>query len=351
MIVDYYDRPAEVWSATADPFLMTTLPDDIYKVFFSPQPAASVFVVSYLEEIGKRDDEVRSLTDGSFVDSLPDSISTVTFSPDAEAGVFILVYGVESKPSEMRDVQDGHLIQTLPYHVKHADAVRLGDESVFVLRYLERFDDGPMLGGILSVRDGSLIGTLASHRFTAHFASHPSASVGIIDYWDDDPDEIRLDADTAKRLKSNLENVYISERSSSPYFVLTYEDSGGEVVNAIDGSTLITLTGNITGVEFGEVAGASYFLLRYDNKVELWSANPSPHKLTELGSGFSEIAWSDIPGRAVVRYDNGRAYVIALDWLETASKEALTSETLTKVACQPFHEGPSAKALPLCVEK
>ncbi|MBK6433266.1 hypothetical protein [Candidatus Amarolinea dominans] len=211
-----------------------------------------------------------------------------------------------------------------------------------------------MLGEVLGVRDGSLIGTLASHGFTPHFASHPSVAVGIIDYWDDDPDEIRLNTDTAERLKGNLKNVYVSEWGSYPYFVLTYENSGGEVVSAIDGNTLITLPGNITGVEFGEVAGASYFLLRYDNKVELWSAEPSPLKLTELGPGFAEIAWSAVPGRAAIRTDDGRAYIIALDWLEGVARrlhKTSREKRYSRVACKPFRDGLSAETTPVCLKQ
>lgn len=335
MIVDYYsDKRAEVRSARTGEHL-ETLTDDIYELYFSPQHAASIFIVSYLEEVTARNDEIRSLVDGTLVDELSGGISKVNYSQDPDARIFILDYGVLAQRSEVRQVEDGRLLEQLPYHVYRAEAATLGDASVFLVSYYERFDEKPRVGEILSTQDGTQLGTLRDSLFTAYTSPHKSASIAIIDYMTEIPDEILIQPTTAIPLRHDLSHVFISSGEVAPYFVVAFEDSTGAVISASDGAILTELKGNIVDVKFGIAAGKSFFVIHYDNKSEIWSMEPLPHKLVDLNSAVAEVTWNDLHLAAAVRYEGGYAYILDLAWLEQQFNAANDPEWLN-LACYPF---------------
>jgi len=83
-----------------------------------------------------------------------------------------------------------------------------------------------------------------------------------------------------------------------------------------------------------------YFIVTNKNdQSELWANEDTPRKLTELGTGFSDVDWETSLGRVLVWYSDKSAYILDLTWLShIAQQRENLPDKLIKLSCEPFTE-------------
>ena len=170
-------------------------------------------------------------------------------------------------------------------------------------------------------------------------------SYWIIDYWqnndqDNYPSQL-LNTKTGEFTKlpedmalSSYEDIYFSPDES--YFIVDY-GVRAELHNLKTGKTkTISPSNSVENVTFS--SDGSYFLVLYESgKIELWRGQDISRLLTKLDANLAEHYFDLSNQRLVTRYNNNKAYLIDLDWLETiAIKEEIKGEKLIEIACQPF---------------
>ncbi|MCA9057438.1 MAG: hypothetical protein KDA85_03025, partial [Planctomycetaceae bacterium] len=142
-----------------------------------------------------------------------------------------------------------------------------------------------------------------------------------------------------------------------PFFVVQYADAPATLHGETDGSVIGRLSGPATKIQFFGVAGTdrsdashnqktvprqsptdsnnpneSFMAVWYqDGRCELWDCRgDKPAILCHLGLIVSDLCF--IPGRheAVICHDDGRAYLINLDWLRHIQSSGLSTKELLR---------------------
>jgi conflict system STAND superfamily ATPase/TIR domain-containing protein len=179
----YADHPTEV-RHTADGRLLATLKDQSGGVTFSPDPAASYFVVTYHSGLPS---ELHRSSDGALLATIPaseQSNSVQVQFPTTQAGVFAL--GYDGKPAELRRIADGSLIDELPDQQRTNNIIHFGiptfdpdpSGAVFVVRY------SGARAELRSGVDGALLGTFTGSVSGVTFSPSKDAKVFVLRYSD-----------------------------------------------------------------------------------------------------------------------------------------------------------------------
>jgi WD40 repeat protein len=123
LVLFYSDKTLDLWR-TSDNMRIVSLPEETApnqvldptfrtsrinrsSVYFSPDPAASIFIVTY----GDRPGEQRHSADGRLISQLSGPVLNVTFSPGPRAWIFVVYYVNGS--GEVRRTADGTLLGQL----------------------------------------------------------------------------------------------------------------------------------------------------------------------------------------------------------------------------------------------
>jgi dipeptidyl aminopeptidase/acylaminoacyl peptidase len=272
--------------------------------------AANVFVVNYRDN--KTPSELRRTTDGSLITTLSKPADSITFSPDAATNVFVVNYWDNKTPSELRRTTDGSLITTLS---KPADSITFSPDAatnVFVVEYLQDNATGAQEAAELRrTADGSLITRLSGTLTWVVFSPDPMAKIMALGYANNDlPVELRTSADGT--LMATLTG------SAGPYI-------GGQITFSPNPQTR-TLVVSYT-----------------DGRSEVWDWQGIPRRLADLGLGKADQVFDSQGRRVVVRYSDGRAYLLDIDWLRAMGGDPtrLSEQELVDLACK----GPLASKL------
>jgi hypothetical protein len=233
-VVSYSDGPSEL-RRTADRSLVTTLAD-VAEVTFSADQAASYFVTRYRNARG----ELRRSVDGSLITTLSEKLSYAKFSPDPDATYVVISY--RGAPKELRRTVDGSPLSLKGeiQDVKFSESPELTTTNFVVI-----YRDAP--GELHRGADGSLVSTLAGNVTSAQFSPDPDSSYFVVRYTGASG-ELRRSADgsVVSQLGSGLSDVKFSSDPNTSYFVVIYRDAPAELRRSADGSLIVQLEGNIS---------------------------------------------------------------------------------------------------------
>jgi len=357
---------------------VTQFTQTIESVHFSPSKYASVFVVDYSNAPG----EIRNLQTGAVIETLHSSgqVADVYWSPESEAQFFGISYwslpDLPYDPSlrdELRSVLDGSSVDlpgsvssfsspaafTIPrpgwsfnagalwdffkiYVVNENDEIhfevrRLSDNSIFVesdeistlyfpkdsLDYYMTFrSEAPMTD------DGRYM--IVQSETQRVIAELPSATIEV-SHASNDPRQRFLFA-------VNSGGNYLAGGLVNP------DEVPRNRIFDIQNERFVELSGNPAHVDFfySPETNSLIFTTRFeDGRVELWTGTEEPSMLTNFGIGVADYLVSKDNRWVVVRYEDGRTFVVDVAWLMTSRMRSVgpNSEHLLEIACMPFSEG------------
>ncbi len=285
LVIDYATKPDEL-RRTADGSLVQTLSGNVGYLYFSPDPQASYFVVTY--DDGKPG-ELRRAADGRLVQTFSSDVSDVVFSPDPQASYFVVNY--YGKPGELRRTTDGSLAQTLSGYVSLVDFSPDPQASYFVVSY----DDTP--DELRSTADGSIV-PLSGVVSSVDFSPDPQASFFVVHYADDTPGELRRIADgrLVQTLSGAVYTVFFSPDPQASYFVVSYfGDRPGELRRTAGGSLVQTLSSVVRSVNFSPDPQASFFVVSYPDGTPDELRSTADGSVVPLSGAVSDVVFSPDP--------------------------------------------------------
>jgi WD40 repeat protein len=329
LVVMYEDGSAELIRAV-DGETVSAFADKIESVRFSPDPAASLLGIRY--STGPA--EVRRSLDGSLVTTLTTKVANFYFGPSPNAAVFVV--DNQADKGELRRTTDGSRVMPLPGEVVRVLFGSTPDDPAFVIHY----KDVP--GEIRRVADGSLIKRLPGIVGFGKVSSDPAGLYLVTFYSGTLPADIRYMAtgELVRTFSDRVSDVDFSPDAS--FMIVDYSRAPDQIIRTVDGLVLASLDGEVVNVTFSP--NARYFVVDYENgRSELWAARPAPHRLLDMELGRAEYAVDVNRQRMMVRYSDGRAYLVDLGWLEAmgGNPNALSLAEVTDIACH----GPLADPL------
>jgi hypothetical protein len=352
-IVQYADNTSTELRRISDGQLISTLSDSVESVIFSPDPAATYFVVIYANGAPG---ELRRTANNALIKTLSSAISYVTFSPDAMSTYFVATYK-DGTATELRRAANGTVVP-LSGPISEYSVTFSSDRiaTYFLIQYsdntpaeLRRADDDAVV---------PLAGQVSKMTF------NETHSYVLIDYSDGTPAEIRHTVDSVViPLSGPVSGLIFSPDKANTYFVVGYINNvPAELRRTADGLRLATLSDSVSnisglsdiyyppgvtvrlyGVNFSPDSVATYFVVTYsDKQSELWQARGESYRLTKLGLGLADHYFDVGNDRLILRYSDGRTYLVDLAWLQAMGGQAdkLPIEELVRLACEgPFSSG------------
>ena len=324
------------------------LPGTIFAPQFSSNESYLAFWYRSNGTTGDLKSQIRQLKTGNTIIPSSDNIEDVYFSPNNTYYIidyekdFGLIHYVENDLSislsgEIYEIEKGQRGQKQPYWlINYNDYIHVNEHTRV------NYDD------LLDVATGKIINL--PREVKKVYPSHNN-SYWIIDYFqnsdqDNYPSQL-LNTKTGELTKLpedmalfSYKEIYFSPDES--YFIVDY-GTHSELYNIKTNETkTISLSNSVKDITFS--SDGSYFLVTYKSeesdrtiKIELWGGQNTSRLLTELDPNLVEHYFDLSNQRLVIRYNNNKAYLIDLDWLETiAIKEELKGEELIEIACQPF---------------
>jgi len=264
-VVTYEGSPGELRRAS-DGTLLAKLSGEVYGVYSSHEPTANAFLVSYAKGPGRSGgNELRRWSDAVLLAKLSGYFQDngVNFSPDAAASTLELSY--MDAPGELWRTSDGSLLAKLSGIVSEYGNVYYSPDaaaSVLVVPYT----DAP--GELRRTSDGALLAKLAGKVKGVDYSPDAAASAFVVAYMDA-PDELRRTSDGAVLAKLagmvSFRGVDYSPDAAASAFVVAYADASGELRRTQDGALLAKLAGKVSYVEYSPDAAASAFVVRYED--------------------------------------------------------------------------------------
>ncbi len=328
--VTYEDAPAEL-RHSVDGAPIMTFTDKVESVRFSSDPAASLLGIRYANAPA----EVRRSLDGSLVTILTTKVANFYFSPSLSGAVFVVDY--EADKGELRRTTDGSLVTTLPGEVVRALFSSAPGDLTFVVQYKD------IPGEVRRVADGSLIAQLPGIAGFAKASPDPTGLYFVTFYSGTLLDEIRYMAtgEVIRTFSNRVSDVDFSPDAEASFMIVDYSRVTDQIVRTADGLVLASLDDEVVNVTFSQ--DARYFVVDYENgRSELWAARPAPHRLLDMELGRDEYAFDVKQQRMMVRYSDGRTYLVDLGWLEamTGNPSALSIAEVAGIACRGPLAGP-----------
>ena len=250
-------------------------------VIFSPDEAASIFVVDYADAPG----ELRRTADGSLINKLHGNVERVTFSSGESASFFVVDY--VGAPGELRRTKDGSIIEVLTDEVVFVTSRPDEAVSFFVIHYSK----AP--GELRSAIDGSVIEILSDIVLEVNFTRDKPASLFIVDFLND-PDELRLSTNTSSvDVRNDRQwSLGVGPDEVSPSFVVDYSNAPGELRRTADGSLITTLSDEVVEVTFSSDNAVSYVVLGYSNAPGELRRTADGSLITTLSDEVVEVTFS-----------------------------------------------------------
>jgi hypothetical protein len=188
--------------------------------------------------------------------------------------------------------------------------------------------------------DGNLV-NLSGLIEKVYFSPDPEASYFVITYKDKVPPEQRRLSDgsvIAVLTEFSGFNIKYSPDTAQSFFVFTPEaDAPSKLFLTKGNLPLATLTGKAISstLLFAPSQKPAYLLINYQAaQSELWFLQDKPYRSIQLGSAFENAYFED--NRLILKYKDGRAYLVFLDFLSTLGKrlEEVPTDLLMKTVCQ-----------------
>ncbi len=132
--------------------------------------------------------------------------------------------------------------------------------------------------------------------------------------------------------EQQINAIYFDENPKASVFVVAYGREGGSVRSLSNGSQIGTLTNMVTKIDFAP-QGTNLFLATYANGLsEVWSFDQtSAKKLVDLGLIVKEVVYLPKRDKMLVQYEDGRLYLIDLNWLQKIDKEQLSTAEIVNL--------------------
>jgi hypothetical protein len=336
-IVEYRDQlPAEL-RRTADGSLIVTLPHPVGDRFFSPDKQATLLVVHYKNlESNRFAPQLYDSASGKVV-PLPGNFAIITFSPKEAAVSYFVVEYSDELPTELRRTADASVVE-LAGPIDYVDFEVDPSGNYFAVRYL---DDSLELRRTRDAAPIPLPDLISPDGVTFQEAR---AGYFVVDYTSGGgPKELRRLADgTVVPLPGDISHITFSPDEAASYFLVHYDDNTTELRRSADAS-LVDLPPAISTVGFIPDEAVHYLVVKFQNgQSELWQVQDPPRRLAELGLGLKNHYFEAANERLMVEYEDGRAYLLDLAWLQAINNQAGTMpvEELIRLACTGPFAGP-----------
>lgn len=358
-VVNYLYTPGEL-RETANPEKAYPLDDVMDYVNFSPD--SKWFVeYSYYSDIATT---LREIANPEIAYSLAGDVDDVTFSPDSK---WFVVHHYDT-PGELRETANPETPASLPLAGIVNDVFFSPDSKWFIVHYEDvpdelRYVDEPEIAVPLSgIADTSIffspdgkwfIVTYSDAPTEMRYVAEPETAYPFTDdanfitfspdgkwfvlSYEDTPSELHQTAnpETTEPLPLVGKVYDVTFSPDSKWFIVHYIDAPGELREITNPETVHPLAGIVYDVTFSP--DSKWFVVHYgDASTELREV-ASPETTTDLGLGLQDVGGLFFDAsykRLVVTYDDGRSYLLDLDWIRAmGGRDNLSVEELVQLAC------------------
>jgi hypothetical protein len=335
-VYSFDDRYIEV-RRTADGSVVP-LTEDVFEVYFSPDPDATYFAVSYTSPTPRV--ELHRTADGTPVPLTSESVEAVHFGVDH----FVVSY--DGALPELRRIADGSVVAVLDVGstqemVSGVEFSPSPETGCFVIDYAPRASrDGGIVSRPAELRrtaDGSLVVTLPGRvrMDNIQFSPDPAATY-LAAHYENGVSELRHTAADSSRvsLTYGFSWVEFTPDLGAEYFVIGLRDGSAELRRTSDGAFVTKLTGQVTTDRADFSSDGSHLVVQYDDgRSELWDVQLYSRPLADLGWGKSDHLFDLENQRLIVWYTDGRTYLLDLEWLQVVMGDP-TFEEIVQLVCQ-----------------
>jgi hypothetical protein len=304
---------------TADVASLWSLSGDYKKVTFSRDEPPSRIILHRADGPF----EVRATSDGSLIAQLTGGEGIVTYPQ-----YFLVRYRDDA--DELRRLSDGQRVTMLEGSVKKLE---FPDEAYFIVhrndgaQELRRSADGALIDHPLkrNIRRGEFFGPQS--RYEALWLMSGEAEV------------LRTSNGTViNRLGGSAGAVTDLQQFSgndTDYLLVGYRGAPSDLHRLSDGLLIATLSDEATNVKLLSSLTPPAFIVHYrTGSAELWQGSRSARRVAELGLNIRQFSAEPTRQRLSFAQNDGRAFLVDLDWLRQAAAIDPTDPDLVRNVCQ-----------------